>query len=835
MSRSFSSTADYLRASISVLPGYPVSMSIWAYFAGTAGYQCMWLGDQGTDNGTLSIGSQSAASGQKVTALRQITDFDAGPPNFVSAASTASYAANTWHQCGLAAASATSLAAVLDGTVGATNTTASTALDFSVMDTITIARFDRTSAFGQMDGQFAHAALWTANLTAAEWAMLGAGASPLRIRPQSLVFYAPFLGRDSPEIDIVGGRTLTVTGTTASAAEPRVAWALPPRNIISGSSSATPPPPPLPPAAPSGLAATPLSSSQIKLDWTDNASNETGFKIERSLNGVSYTQIATVGANVVTYTDTGLSPSTTYYYRIRAYNAGGDSAYSAAASAATPVTPVPTERTFPQLGMYWIGSGRVQLPATYSQSGAAITVTMPNHGFSPGNSATLAFTSGGAVNGTFAVTSVTNDNVFVVTAAAPLTTSGNVNVRSSFLNQYQSATGIDAMRKRHLAVITGWPELAGFRRYQNFDIVAAVKAASTINTKVFVYYDSEGVLKTGGANLTRQNKIATQNWYVYTTGTSGTPRNSYFSSTHYAINVTDFVPPDSAGRNAMEWMADYEPSWIWGGAEGNTAGAAFDGVFVDNVLLRPRINADFNRDGVTDSSSNAIVAGWYQNGLASGATWFKANPSNSGKFMLANSADWGNSIGWGLGPLANSVYWKTFDGGVLEHAIGASFSIETFGSTAELVTYVQLTEDALLNPALGMFHAYPNSGGTTNYKDLRHAMSCCLIVCNMTFGYAESYEQSTTNFPWYDEYDFNLGKALENRKTSATQNGIWRRDFENGIVLWCPKNVTGTINLGGTFYRLTGSQDPTVNSGAAVTSVTFSSARDGLILSRAPT
>ncbi|HIJ73521.1 MAG TPA: hypothetical protein HPP83_05400 [Candidatus Hydrogenedentes bacterium] len=93
--------------------------------------------------------------------------------------------------------------------------------------------------------------------------------------------------------------------------------------INAGLSSVTPP------NAPTNLSATGVSDTQVDLVWTDNATDETGFKIERSsTSGSGYGQIGTNPADDTTYSDTGLSKGTVYWYRVRAYNAGGDSAYS---------------------------------------------------------------------------------------------------------------------------------------------------------------------------------------------------------------------------------------------------------------------------------------------------------------------------------------------------------------------------------------------------------------------------------------------------------------------------------------------------------------------------
>lgn len=89
-----------------------------------------------------------------------------------------------------------------------------------------------------------------------------------------------------------------------------------------------------PPVDPVDLTVNKVSFKQINLGWTDNATNEAGFKIERKTTG-EYREIASVGADVTSYEDIGLSQSTTYTYRVRAYNIAGYSSYSNEASATT--------------------------------------------------------------------------------------------------------------------------------------------------------------------------------------------------------------------------------------------------------------------------------------------------------------------------------------------------------------------------------------------------------------------------------------------------------------------------------------------------------------------
>jgi Chitinase A, N-terminal domain len=77
------------------------------------------------------------------------------------------------------------------------------------------------------------------------------------------------------------------------------------------------------PAAPSNLTASAVSSSQVNLAWSDNSDNETRFEIQRNSAA-----LASVSADVTSYSDTTVRRKKPYSYTVRACNANGCSAYS---------------------------------------------------------------------------------------------------------------------------------------------------------------------------------------------------------------------------------------------------------------------------------------------------------------------------------------------------------------------------------------------------------------------------------------------------------------------------------------------------------------------------
>src|SRR5438093_9689740 len=96
--------------------------------------------------------------------------------------------------------------------------------------------------------------------------------------------------------------------------------------------------------SPSNTHVVAVSDSRIDVYWQDNSANETGFEVHRSADGVNgvFTLVATTAAGVTARGDTGLNPSTSYCYKIRAFKtADGRTRYSDFSNTACATTLAP--------------------------------------------------------------------------------------------------------------------------------------------------------------------------------------------------------------------------------------------------------------------------------------------------------------------------------------------------------------------------------------------------------------------------------------------------------------------------------------------------------------
>jgi hypothetical protein len=192
-----------------------------------------------------------------------------------------------------------------------------------------------------------------------------------------------------------------------------------------------------------------------------------------------------------------------------------------------------------------------------------------------------------------------------------------------------------------------------------------------------------------------------------------------------------------------------------------------------------------------------------------------------GKMQMANVAD----LGEPTAPVAELQ--GAAHGGLMESFIGHSYSVETWGSFADALRWYRKTLSVLRAPKLLIFNQY---GSRTDYKGFRYGFAFCLLddgYYNFTDSKANYY-----GVPWFDEYDAKLGSAISAPPTAPWQKGVYRRDFQNGVVLLNPKgNSAVELDMGVEFRRINGAQDPTVNNGQLAGKVRLAG-REAIVLLR---
>jgi hypothetical protein len=358
-------------------------------------------------------------------------------------------------------------------------------------------------------------------------------------------------------------------------------------------------------------------------------------------------------------------------------------------------------------------------------------------------------------------------------------------------------------------VYPGWD----VHRKTTLDSVAKNIKKMNPNAKVFQYVLGESFqIPANPALVDYDQKVNSANWWVYQKGQSASKVLSDYGKEFYVLNISSQAKKDANGQNFAQWFANYTVN------EFGKPNPTLDGIFTDNVFWKPRRDGDWNLDGKIDSQNDPVVQGWYRAGYRQYVdTLRKAMPN---KLFLANAADWGQSAA------VTPEYKGAFNGGVMEHIFGRKQSLENVSWKALMDVY-RKTMANFAEPKLGLFQ---HDGHVNDYKMMRYGLTTCL----MDDGYYSFNNEAHVNYgvPWFDEFDAKLGKAVSKPQTSAWQSGVYRRDFEKGIALVNPRgNGTRTVTLEGDFVKIKGTQDPKVNDGSTVRTVTLQE-RDGIILLR---
>lgn len=379
---------------------------------------------------------------------------------------------------------------------------------------------------------------------------------------------------------------------------------------------------------------------------------------------------------------------------------------------------------------------------------------------------------------------------------------------------YSDGTYQSQLAKQSVMVLGYYPGMApGGQSMDN--AIQGIKAINP-NALIFLYTDSDDLATnpSGSADASLINQVNSMKWWLYSSTRDAITIPSFFNDGGQTINNTPYTPKDAQGDDSI----DYITKWFVSNYYRPNPHA--DGLYMDNVFTQPRVAGDWYRNGdvlqATDPKADAALQAGYQR-------WFSlARQLMPGKYQIGNVGTWYQD-----GSSLPSGYKDMVDGGILEALIGKSYSVEGYAGWQSMMSQYNATLGAMNAPKLAIFNQW---GSPSDYQSMRYGLASCL----MNDGYYSftSSSQGYTGVVWFDEFNANLGTASSTPPTAAWQKGVWRRDFTNGIALVNPKgNGMQTVQLGGTFVKIKGTQDPSVNNGQTVTSVTLQD-RDGIILLR---
>lgn len=306
----------------------------------------------------------------------------------------------------------------------------------------------------------------------------------------------------------------------------------------------------------------------------------------------------------------------------------------------------------------------------------------------------------------------------------------------------------------------------------------------------------------------RIKKLNEMNWWLRDARGRKVQWTSQYGN--WDVNFTRWTTADADGRRFPQWIANRDygrffrdvPDFrIW---------------YVDNVMNKPRVRADWNIDGIDDNPDEPRVQQAFRAGYVS--LWDEIRRIHPKAMIMVNTD----------GDLSESEYRSKVEAAFLEGLMGKEWSIERRLGWTGMMRHYRSVKSNLRHPALIGFNVW---GDRHDFRFFRYAFTSCLLddgffsFTDVTAGY--------TGVVWFDEYDFKLGEAQTPPPASAWQNGVWRRDFQNGVVLINPGDKAASVVLERPLKRLDGKQDRSVNNGTTTSRVTIAP-RDGLLLQRFP-
>lgn len=308
------------------------------------------------------------------------------------------------------------------------------------------------------------------------------------------------------------------------------------------------------------------------------------------------------------------------------------------------------------------------------------------------------------------------------------------------------------------------------------------------------------------ATLDLRDKLYANHWWLLNAAGRKVQWTSQYST--WEINFTNWTRPDASGRRWPEWLADRNYTVYFRDIP------EFDIVFLDGVITPLRVTADWDLDKADDSRNDPTILAAHHAGHR--AHWNHLRELAPNALLVGNTDN----------DLANAQWRNQLNGGFLEGMMGERWSIERWAGWDAMMQRYRAVLQNTRQPKLVGFNVM---GAPDDYRFFRYAYTSCLL----DDGYFSFTDKSRgfSSVPWFDEYDYRLGNALSVPPNAVWDEGIWRRDFQNGVVFVNPTTATRTVNVEPGLRRLAGRQDPVINDGSAVSQLTLRP-KDGIVLRR---
>ena len=353
----------------------------------------------------------------------------------------------------------------------------------------------------------------------------------------------------------------------------------------------------LPLTAPTGFSARVQSSTEISLSWQDRANDEQGYYLERRTSGTSFTTIAQLGANSTSYVNTGLSSSTTYIYRLRAYR--GTETSEAATTEAT------TQRRQVELQVRVNGSGRVTVQGQSSSCSSSCRYT------------------------------VDEDSRVTLSARA---NSGSTFVRWTGCSSSNTSCNVTMSRDRVVEATFQSVGILRLRNNTNYYVLSLRLNGTEMLTRPLPYLESINIPVTNTGSFTANTQMGPSVGTVY------------FSSRDPVVIAAGRTTPLTLPLPSIgQMMADFQSN-----------GRAFFGSYLDLFFVRHNVSFGFN------VNSNWV---WYRNGIL----------SSSGSLQVVSWLPYGRRIEFRLCPTCGSI---TINEPFTQFTVGASGDLPVITYTA---------------------------------------------------------------------------------------------------------------------------------------------------------